>query len=66
MKRCLSENEIAQSAEWLAEINNAELPDDIKDHLVKCIDCRMEVGENFSLNYSALSATNKINNIEPL
>ena len=41
----LNENEIAQAAEWLAEIRNTELPDDIKNHLEKCNNCKMEVLE---------------------
>jgi len=45
MNRCLNENEIAQAAEWLAEIGDKELPDDIKDHLENCMDCKMEVLE---------------------
>ena len=45
MKRCLDENEIAQAAEWLAEIGDKELPDDIKNHLEGCEDCKMEVLE---------------------
>jgi len=45
MNRCLNENEIAQTAEWLAEIGDKELPDDIKNHLEGCLDCKMEVLE---------------------
>ena len=45
MKRCLNENEIAQAAEWLAEIGEKELPEDIKDHLEKCMAGNIEVLE---------------------
>ena len=42
MKGCLNENEIAEAAEWLAEIGDQELADDIKDHLEECMACKME------------------------
>jgi NAD-dependent SIR2 family protein deacetylase len=48
MKRCLNENEITQCTDCLAEIGGEELPDDIKNHLEGCEECKdavLEVGE---------------------
>ena len=45
------QNHSPQCAEWLAEIGDKELPDDIRDHLEKCLDCKMEVLEVGEISY---------------
>ncbi len=43
-ERCLNENEIAQAAEWLTGVGE-ESPEGIRDHMEKCMICKMEVLE---------------------
>lgn len=45
----LPNNEIAHSAEWLAEFENVELSDELKSHLASCLNCAIEVLEVWEL-----------------
>lgn len=45
MKNCLTENELAQYAEFLLSYENSEISEPLEIHVQDCRDCKIEVME---------------------